>query len=173
MGVPGASLARTVLSVPVAGVRRASQVAGAAGTLVAGGPDRRVWAEDGHAHIQVNDLPGDGDGRPGYVRALTGALRRLDGVFPGATRPAPHRLGARTRKPTVERVGEGPAHAVPIGLEGWSSSPRYAFGGRSSVQALPNEASGSFLALSAFTQAGNSLAYQVPVTNLPTPSAIH
>lgn len=80
MGVPGASLARTVLSVPVAGVRRASQVAGAAGTLVAGGPDRRVWAEDGHAHIQVNDLPGDGDGRPGYVRALTGALRRLDGV---------------------------------------------------------------------------------------------
>lgn len=47
MGVPGASLARTVLSVPVAGVRRASQVAGAAGTLVAGGPDRRVWAEDG------------------------------------------------------------------------------------------------------------------------------
>jgi len=80
VGVPGASLARTVLSVPVAGVRRASQVAGAAGTLVAGGPDRRVWAEDGHAHIQVNDLPGDGDGRPGYVRALTGALRRLDGV---------------------------------------------------------------------------------------------
>ncbi|MFG2090546.1 HAD-IC family P-type ATPase [Spirillospora sp. NPDC048824] len=111
MAIRGASLARTVLSVPVAaadtastlavrgakagvrarpvrpvrkavdeGAHGASRAAGALAALAAGGPRRRVWAHGGHAHIQVNGLSGGGRPHRRYVRALTGALQRLDGV---------------------------------------------------------------------------------------------
>ncbi|XRQ09884.1 HAD-IC family P-type ATPase, partial [Actinomadura welshii] len=82
--VPGASLARAVLSAPVAvvdeGMRRVSRAAGAVADLAAGGPGRRVWAHEGRAHIQVNGLSGEGPRHRKYVKALTDALRRLDGV---------------------------------------------------------------------------------------------
>ncbi|MGP4024324.1 HAD-IC family P-type ATPase [Actinomadura sp. 3N407] len=108
MAIPGASLAKTVLSVPVAaadtastlavrgakagvrarpvrqavggGANRASRVAGALAALAAGGPGRRVWAHGGRVHIQVNGLAGGGERHRRYVKALTGALQRLDGV---------------------------------------------------------------------------------------------
>ncbi|WP_138635967.1 cation-translocating P-type ATPase [Actinomadura geliboluensis] len=95
MGIPGMSLARTVLSVPnavsrtavrgaAAGVRttvRAGTGAlGSVATLAAGGPRRRVWAHGGRAHIQANGLAGDGLRHRRYARALTDALRGLPGV---------------------------------------------------------------------------------------------
>ncbi|MFI0369060.1 HAD-IC family P-type ATPase [Actinomadura sp. 1N219] len=84
VGIPGASLARSVLSVPVAAAEaaaeKASRTAGAFAALAAGGRGRRVWAHAGRAHIQVNGLAGEGPRHRRYVRALTEALRRLDGV---------------------------------------------------------------------------------------------
>ncbi|MFI0483003.1 cation-translocating P-type ATPase [Actinomadura sp. 9N215] len=80
MGFPGASLARTVLGVPGAAAERASRAAGAFAALAAGGRERRVWANAGRAHIQVGGLSGEGPRHLRYVRALTEALRRLDGV---------------------------------------------------------------------------------------------
>ncbi|TDE29082.1 HAD family hydrolase [Actinomadura sp. 6K520] len=43
-------------------------------------PRRCVWAGEGRAHIQVHGLSGSGGRHRRYVEALTGALRRLDGV---------------------------------------------------------------------------------------------
>ena len=108
MAIPGASLARTALHVPVSaaaaapalavrgakaglrkgpvpravgkGVRRAARVAGALASLAAGGPERRVWSHGGRAHIQVNGLSGAGRRHRRYAKALTDALQRLDGV---------------------------------------------------------------------------------------------
>ncbi|GAA1896154.1 cation-translocating P-type ATPase [Actinomadura bangladeshensis] len=120
MGIPGMSLARTALSVPVAAAETASKLAlqgaalgarttaagartgaraaagaahgigdlgtgvrrtaGSVAVLAAGGPARRVWAHGGRAHIQANGLAGDGLRQRRYARALTEALRRLDGV---------------------------------------------------------------------------------------------
>ncbi|TDD38400.1 HAD family hydrolase [Actinomadura sp. KC06] len=48
--------------------------------MAAGGRGRRVWAHAGRAHIQANGLAGEGPRHRRYVRALTEALRRLDGV---------------------------------------------------------------------------------------------
>ncbi|MBB4772104.1 cation-translocating P-type ATPase [Actinomadura livida] len=84
MGIPGASLVRAVAHAPVtlvdAGARRVSEGAGALATLAGGRPRRRVWIGEGRAHIQVNGLSGAGGRHRRYVDALTGALRRLDGV---------------------------------------------------------------------------------------------
>ncbi|MFI0408054.1 cation-translocating P-type ATPase [Actinomadura sp. 3N508] len=80
MGIPGASLARTVLSVPAAAAERASRTAGAVAALAAGGRGRRVWAHAGRAHIEARGLAGEGPRHLRYVRALTEAMRRLDGV---------------------------------------------------------------------------------------------
>ncbi|WP_089329276.1 cation-translocating P-type ATPase [Actinomadura meyerae] len=89
------SLARTVLSIPdtaartavrgtAAGVRTTVHAGtGALGqiaTLASGGPRRRVWAHGGRAHIQANGLSGGGPRHRRYTRALTDALRGLDGV---------------------------------------------------------------------------------------------
>ncbi|MFB4309369.1 HAD-IC family P-type ATPase [Actinomadura sp. GTD37] len=62
------------------GTRRTSRAAGALAVLAAGGPGRRVWSHRGRAHIQVNGLSGGGPRHRRYVRTLTEALRRLDGV---------------------------------------------------------------------------------------------
>ncbi|CND74620.1 CtpI [Mycobacterium tuberculosis] len=120
MGIPGMSLARTVLSVPVAAADTASKLAargaglgarttaagvrttaraaagvakgagdlgagmgrtaGSAAVLAAGGPARRVWSHGGRAHIEAKGLAGGGPRHGRYTRALTEALRRLDGV---------------------------------------------------------------------------------------------
>ncbi|MFV2176957.1 HAD-IC family P-type ATPase [Actinomadura sp. LOL_011] len=69
MRIPGTSMAGAVRT----GVRRAA-------ALAAGGPRRRVWAEDGRAHIQVHGLSGRGPAHRRYTEALTRALRRLEGV---------------------------------------------------------------------------------------------
>lgn len=73
MRIPGASVVGTVLAAAGTGARRAAE-------LAAGGPRRRVWAADGRAHIQARGLSGAGEGHRRYVAALTGALRRLEGV---------------------------------------------------------------------------------------------
>ncbi|MEU5994366.1 cation-translocating P-type ATPase [Spirillospora sp. NPDC047418] len=120
MGIPGMSLARTALSVPVAAADTASRLAlhgaalgarttaagvrttaraaagaahgigdlgtgvrraaGSVAVLAAGGPARRVWAHGGRAHIQAKGLSGGGPRHRRYARALTEALRRVDGV---------------------------------------------------------------------------------------------
>ncbi|TDB82985.1 HAD family hydrolase [Actinomadura sp. KC216] len=80
MGIPGASLARTVLGVPAAAAERASRTADAFAALAAGGRGRHVWAHAGRAHIQAHGLAGEGPRHLRYVRALTEAMRRLDGV---------------------------------------------------------------------------------------------
>ncbi|TDC84171.1 heavy-metal-associated domain-containing protein, partial [Actinomadura sp. 7K507] len=108
MAIPGASLARTALNAPVAaaaaastlavrgakaglrdvpapkavneGVQRVSRAAGALAALAGGGPERHVWAHRGRAHIQASGLSGGGQPHRRYVKALTGALERLDGV---------------------------------------------------------------------------------------------
>ncbi|WUI02525.1 HAD-IC family P-type ATPase [Spirillospora sp. NBC_00431] len=88
MGIPGAFLAKAVVvktvTAPVAAAEKAaekaSRAAGAFTALAAGGRGRRVWAHGGRAHIQVNGLSGEGPRHLRYVRALTEALRRLDGV---------------------------------------------------------------------------------------------
>jgi cation-transporting ATPase I len=86
------SLVRTALALPaVAGVRTVSaarkaanegvrRTVGSMAVLAAGGPARRVWAHGGRAHIQANGLSGGGERHRRYTRALTEALRRLDGV---------------------------------------------------------------------------------------------
>ncbi|WP_433245422.1 cation-translocating P-type ATPase [Actinomadura nitritigenes] len=106
MAFPGASLARAVLNVPAAaadaasslaakgaelgarttatgvrtGARHTSHVLGAFASLASGGRRRRVWAHGGRAHIQANGLGGGGERHRRYVRALTEALRALEGV---------------------------------------------------------------------------------------------
>ncbi|MWA05867.1 HAD-IC family P-type ATPase [Actinomadura sp. LD22] len=106
MAFPGASLARAVLSVPAAaadaasslaakgaelgahatatgvrtGARHTSRVLGGFASLASGGRRRRVWTHGGRAHIQCNGLAGGGERHRRYVRALTEALRRVEGV---------------------------------------------------------------------------------------------
>ena len=106
MAFPGASLARAALHVPAAaadaasslaakgaelgarttatgvrtGVRHTSHVLGAFASLASGGRRRLVWAHGGRAHIQTNGLGGGGERHRRYVRALTEALRGLEGV---------------------------------------------------------------------------------------------
>ncbi|MGH3243233.1 MAG: heavy-metal-associated domain-containing protein, partial [Spirillospora sp.] len=80
MRIPGASLARTMLNAPVAAAGKASRAVGAFTALAAGRRERHVWAHGGRVHIQVNGLSGEGPRHLRYVRALTEALRRLDGV---------------------------------------------------------------------------------------------
>ncbi|UQA94419.1 cation-translocating P-type ATPase [Streptomyces halobius] len=47
---------------------------------LADGKRRRVWARAGRAHIQAHGLTGNGERHHLYVRALTGALHRIEGV---------------------------------------------------------------------------------------------
>ncbi|MFD0903503.1 HAD-IC family P-type ATPase [Actinomadura sediminis] len=73
MRIPGTSVVGTVLATAGTGVRRAA-------ALAAGGPRRRVWAADGRAHVQVNGLSGTGRAHRRYAKAVTEAVRRLEGV---------------------------------------------------------------------------------------------
>jgi cation-transporting ATPase I len=48
--------------------------------LARGGRRRRLWVGEGRAHIQAHGLHGSGEPHHRYVRALTEALRKADGV---------------------------------------------------------------------------------------------
>ncbi|MFF4696528.1 cation-translocating P-type ATPase [Streptomyces chattanoogensis] len=58
----------------------AGRAAGALRDLAHGERPRRVWARGGRAHIQAHGLSGSGERHHHYVRALTGALHRIEGV---------------------------------------------------------------------------------------------
>ncbi|MEU9124771.1 cation-translocating P-type ATPase [Streptomyces sp. NPDC048506] len=56
------------------------RAAGALRDLAHGERPRRVWTRAGRAHIQAHGLSGNGERHHHYVRALTGALHRIEGV---------------------------------------------------------------------------------------------
>ncbi|TJZ44527.1 cation-translocating P-type ATPase [Streptomyces piniterrae] len=80
----GAALPRTgwsaVRGVVEGQVQAAERAAGALRDLAHGERPRRVWARSGRAHIQAHGLSGNGDRHHRYVRALTRALHRIEGV---------------------------------------------------------------------------------------------